>query len=356
MNIGIAGAGIMGRLLAWQLLRLGHRVSLFDRDSIETGSAASYTAAGMLAPYSELESADHLIYQMGLRSLQLWPELVQSLGAQQSFFQRGSLVVAHQQDLAELQRFNLMLQSKLPLYNKTFTALNQSELAELEPCLAQRFSQATVLADEAWLHNIEVMSALAFKLLEHGVEWHASTEIERIAAGEISTANKTFQFDWAIDCRGLGARNEIKKLRGVRGELIWVQAPDVTISRMVRLMHPRYRLYLVPHRQQQYILGATQIESEDLGPISVRSTLELLSALYAIDPGFAEARIMATKTNCRPALLDNSPMISIGEGLIRINGLFRHGFMLSPVLAEEVIAFLGSGGLSQANFQKIYAA
>ena len=88
------------------------------------------------------------------------------------------------------------------------------------------------------------------------------------------------------------------ELRGVRGELIELRAPDVKISRLIRLMHPRYRLYLVPlYKNDHYLIGATQLESEEAGPITVRSTLELLSAAYSIHRGFSEAEIIETKTN-----------------------------------------------------------
>ena len=66
MQIAIAGAGIMGRVLAWQLSQRGHRLSIFDRDPIANGSAAAYTAAGMLTPYSEVASAELAIHTMGM--------------------------------------------------------------------------------------------------------------------------------------------------------------------------------------------------------------------------------------------------------------------------------------------------
>ena len=50
---------------------------------------------------------------------------------------------------------------------------------------------------------------------------------------------------------------------------------------------------------------------------------------------FAEARIVETRTNCRPALLDNQPLVDVAAGLVRINGLFRHGYLLAPALAER---------------------
>ncbi len=366
MDIGIAGAGIMGRLLAWQLLRAGHCVSLFDKDPIESGSAAAYTAAGMLTPYSELESAQWLIYQLGMQGLQLWPEIVHSLQIEDCLHQRGSLIVAHQHDLADLERFNRALDNKLPPEKRSFKTLNNNALGTLEPELSAQFSQATYLPEESWLYNQSVLAALADQLLENNVPWHFGTEVSQLSPHCITTAGgKDHPFDWVIDCRGLGAQKEFVTLRGVRGELIWVEAPDVNITRMVRLMHPRYRLYLVPNRDHRYILGATQIESEDRSPISVRSALELLSALYCIHPGFSEARIIATKTNCRPALLDNLPTIATRPGLLRVNGLFRHGFLLAPVLAQEVVDFLqtqaigpstlGSSTLGSATFPALFS-
>ncbi|MGB5098895.1 MAG: FAD-dependent oxidoreductase, partial [Porticoccaceae bacterium] len=81
MHAAIAGAGLMGRLMAWRLLRAGWRVSLFERDPEGTESAAAYTAAGMLAPWAEVESAEELVHRLGLRSLALWPALAAELGA-----------------------------------------------------------------------------------------------------------------------------------------------------------------------------------------------------------------------------------------------------------------------------------
>ena len=334
LSVGIAGAGIMGRLLAWQLQQVGCAVTLFDQDAIETGRAAAYTAAGMLAPYSELESAESNIYQLGQRSLQLWPELVESLGAPELFQQRGSLVVAHGQDVADLAHFKQLLTHKLPEQDG-IEFLDRQGIAALEPALAEQFDDAIYLDNESWVVTEALLATLARKLKDNGAEWHPHCEVTGLEPGTIHAADGEHRFDWVADCRGLGARADIPGLRGVRGEVIRVHAPEVKISRMVRLMHPRYRLYLVPNPDNHYLLGATQIESEDMSPISVRSALELLSALYAIDPAFAEARIVETRSNCRPALMDNQPLVDAQDGLLVINGLYRHGYLLAPALAEQ---------------------
>ena len=104
-NIGIVGAGVMGRVVARTLQTLGHQVSLFDKDPIEEGTAAAYTAAGMLTPFAEIESAEMMIYQLGRESLKLWPKILNSLDKTVAFEQQGTLVVSHRTDMAELKRF-----------------------------------------------------------------------------------------------------------------------------------------------------------------------------------------------------------------------------------------------------------
>ena len=82
------------------------------------------------------------------------------------------------------------------------------------------------------------------------------------------------------------------------------------------------------------MIGATVIESEETGPVSLRSALDLLSAAYALDPAFAEAEIVLQGAGARPAFPDNRPRIIVSERYIYVNGLYRHGFLLAPVMAE----------------------
>jgi glycine oxidase len=92
------------------------------------------------------------------------------------------------------------------------------------------------------------------------------------------------------------------------------------------------------------VIGATEIESDDMGPASVRSTMELLSALYTVHSGFAEARILELNTQCRPTLPDNLPALRwVGERVLQVNGLYRHGYMISPSLHDITLQVLTDG-------------
>jgi glycine oxidase len=76
--------------------------------------------------------------------------------------------------------------------------------------------------------------------------------------------------------------------------------------------------------------------------------MELLSATYTVHSGFAEARILEMATQCRPTLKDNLPEICIDQkvnqaSLMMINGLYRHGFMISPAILDCALELLNTG-------------
>jgi glycine oxidase len=63
--------------------------------------------------------------------------------------------------------------------------------------------------------------------------------------------------------------------------------------------------------------------------------MELLNAAYALHPAFGEARLFETGAGVRPAFANNLPRALRTGQTITINGLYRHGFLLSPALAAE---------------------
>jgi glycine oxidase len=146
-----------------------------------------------------------------------------------------------------------------------------------------------------------------------------------------------------VDCRGFGGADRLPDLRGVKGEMLILRCPGVTLSRPVRLLHPRFPLYVVPRGEGVFMLGATMLESGERHRVTARSVVELLSAAYALHPGFAEAEILEMGADARPAFPDNLPRIRQVGRIVAVNGLFRHGFLLSPALARRAAAFVLHG-------------
>ncbi|VVE56565.1 cytochrome C biogenesis protein CcdA [Pandoraea iniqua] len=334
-DVAVLGGGLSGRLVAWQLIRAGARVALYERGDADGSSAAGWVAAAMLAPLAEAAVAEPSIVEMGAVGLERWPGLIDGL-PEHVFFQRnGTLVVWHQPDRAEAVMFDRRMRANAPpeLLRGGVERLDgqgAKSLAEVEPALAGRFQEGWLLPNEGQLDNRQLLRALAAGLAKAGAELHWNTEI---AEGDYPDAGLV------IDCRGLGARAALTQLRGVRGEVVRIHAPGIGLRRPVRLLHPRYPIYIAPKENDLYVIGATELESEDMSPMTVRSALELLSAAHSLNPAFGEARIVELNVNCRPALPDHLPRVQWdGARLLRVNGLYRHGYLLAPAVTGEACA------------------
>ena len=316
-SIAVRGAGVVGLWQALLLARRGHRVSLYERSQQPFAAACSVYAGAMLAPRCEEESAEAIVGELGRRGIALWRETYPGTIA------NGSLVVALKRDRAELDRFARMTGGH--------RRLSQAEIEELEPGLAGRVAGGLFYAEEAHLAPEPALRFLLDAAIAAGVDVRFGKDAPPKDAKLI------------VDCRGLAARDELPGLRGVRGERIVLRSREVRLARPVRLLHPRFPLYVVPWGDGLYMIGATVIESEEAGPITLRSALDLLSAAYALDPAFAEAEIVAQGAGARPAFPDNRPRIIRRNGYIYVNGLYRHGFLLAPALAELVADHLDTG-------------
>jgi glycine oxidase len=328
-SIAVRGAGVVGLWQALTLARGGYDVTLYERSAEPFADACSPYAGAMLAPRCEEENAEAIVRELGRRGIALWRETYPDTVV------NGSLVVALHRDRAELDRF-----ARLTGGHRRLSA---SELAAIEPALEDRFAGALYYQEEAHLAPESALRFLLDSCLAQGV------------ALRLGDGNRPEGHDLVIDCRGLGAKDELPTLRGVRGERIVVRSRDVNLMRPLRLLHPRFPLYIVPWGDGLYMIGATVIESEEIGAITVRSALDLLSAAYAVDPAFAEAEIVRQGAGARPAFPDNRPRIIARKGYIYVNGLYRHGFLLAPVLAELVASFIDGGATDPEVFREDFA-
>jgi len=349
-NFAVVGAGLFGRFVALLLEKNEHQVHLFEQGQLSSKHTTGRIAAAMVAPVAESVIASENIVSLGKRSLQYWPQLLSYLGLNCQFQQHGSLVLAHRQDKNELKHFRQRLTgaSKGDVQELTVNDINL-----LEPEITGQFNDALYLPFEGHIDNHQLFDELEVQIRQSNITLFENTEVD-VGKQGVRIDDKFMSFDHIIDCRGLGAKyclvNKSNALRGVRGEVARVRAPEVNLSRPVRLMHPRYPLYIVPKADHQYVIGATEIESEDDKPPTVRSTLELLSAAYSVHKGFAEAEIIDIQAGLRPTLLDNEPEISQLDNVIQINGLYRHGYLLTPALLAQLINQLQQQGVDIDSF------
>jgi glycine oxidase len=318
-TITVVGAGILGLWQAFTLARAGKRVRLIDVSEEPFARASSRWAGAMIAPECEAEGAPAIVRDLGREALEAWRSVYPAT------IDNGTLVIAHARDAGELLRFGAMTERHV--------SADAARIGELEPALAGRFDRGLFFEGES---HFDARAALNWLL-----------DQVRVSGGEI-----LFGQAWngdgggiVIDCRGIGAQEDLRRLRGVRGERVLIQTRDVTLSRPVRLLHPRQPIYVVPQGDDRFVVGASVVEREDDGPMTLRSALDLLGSAYALHPAFGEASVLEMGAGVRPAFPDNVPRILIEDGgkLIRVNGAYRHGFLLAPILAREVERYLSNG-------------
>ncbi len=378
-RVAIAGAGLVGRLMAWRLARAGHDVHVVDPapgpEAPRTGvvdapadHAAAFTAAGLLCPWAELDQADVAVARLGRRSLARWPAIEAQLGAEPGALVRcdGSLLVAHGGDAGAAARALARIEAGgRAAFEPSAVgprACDASALRALEPALAPGLA-GWFLAEEGCVHPRETMALLARRAA--GVAWHWRACVAHVRPGELHLVDgRVLRADLAIDARGLGARrqhgargaragedgcdprdphdpHDLHDLRGVRGETVWLHAPGLRLARPVRLLHPRHRVYLAPRPGDLVVLGASEVESEDRSPVSLRSAVELMAAAQSVVPALAEARLVHLEANLRPALPDHRPHVQHEPGRLCVNGLFRHGWLVAPALVDDALAMAG---------------
>ena len=320
MRATVIGAGVAGLACAVELAERGAPVEGFERNASLGGAGCSWFAGGMLAPWCERVSAPPHIVALGDEGFAWWAERYPGM------VRRGTLVLAHARDLGELRQFARRTEH--------FEWLDAEGIAALEPDLAGRFEHGLYFKEEAHIDPRAALEALAERVRRFGGTIHFGTEGGQGGARE---------GECVIDCTGLGARAVLTDLRGVKGEMLHVQAPDLTLTRTIRVLHPRTPVYVVPRGSGRYMIGATMIESDQASRISARAMLELLGAAYALHPAFGEAEIVEIGTGVRPAFPDNLPRLTRRGGTLYVNGLFRHGFLAAPALARRAAEFVLEG-------------
>jgi glycine oxidase len=323
MQVSVVGAGIAGLACAVELAERGVDVEVLDRGEQLGAACCSWYAGGMLAPWCELESAEPLVAKLGMESMAWWREKVPG-----AVF-NGSLVIAHGRDSSELTNFSRRTAG--------FEWLDGEAMGALEPDLRGRFNKALFFRQEGHLDPRAALDALLQRLRDLGVSIRFGVAGVMTAPACWGTPSGQRQ---VVDCTGLAARGVLTDLRGVKGEMLLLRLRDISLSRPVRVLHPRIPLYIVPRADGLFMVGATMIESDQPTRISARSMLELLSAAYALHPAFGEAEIVEIGTGVRPAFPDNLPRIRWCGDTLYVNGLYRHGFLLAPALARRVAGIL----------------
>lgn len=314
IDVAIIGTGVAGLCCACELLQRGARVTVYEKSAGIGENACSWYAGGMLAPWCEEESAGSAVTAMGAMAMDWWSRYTR-------VERYGSIVLSSRRDRAELHRFAAL--------TRNHQWLDERALRDCEPDIGAEFSQGLWFGGEAHLNPRQALCDLCDYVTGKGADMRFGVEI---SAPEIQSA---LQVERIVDCTGMAAATRLPGLRGVKGEMLVLHTDEVAFSRPIRMLHPRHPVYLVPRDDHTIMLGATMIENDERNRISALSMLELLSTAYALNSALGEAGIVEIGVDVRPAFADNLPSMHREDNVLYVNGLFRHGFLLGPAMAQQ---------------------
>ena len=351
-KILIIGGGVIGLGIGWQLAKAGAAVTIYERE--EVGRAASWAAAGMLAPLAEAHSEEPGLLKLGCESLDRYPQWTAELeaDAEMSIGYRveGTLIVGLEPDDTHQLRHLYEAQQHLRLDVDWLTG---REARDIESALSPRVTAAIHCASDYQVDNRRMVTALQRAYQACGGVLHEKSAIERIVIKNgIATGVQVhggFQKAdivilsagcWSAQIEGI-PDEVMPPVRPVKGQMLALQMEEgITINAVIRTVRARYpvSVYLVPKADGRLIVGAT---SEEMGfdtRLTAGGVFELLRGAWEAVPGIYELPMLETWTGLRPGSRDNAPILGRTpiENLIYATGHYRNGILLTPITAYEI--------------------
>ena len=362
-KILIIGGGVIGLGIGWQLAKAGAAVTIYDR--AEAGRAASWAAAGMLAPLAEAHNEEPELLKLGCHSLDRYPQWVDELeiDAEMSIGYRveGTLIVGLEPDDKHQLRHIYAAQQHLGLDVNWLTG---REARDIESALSPRVTAALHCASDYQVDNRRMVTALQRAYQAYGGVLHEKSSIENVVIkngiatgvqvrGSFQSADTVILSAgcWSAQIEGI-PNALLPPVRPVKGQMLALQMEEgIAIHSVIRTVRARYPMsvYLVPRADGRLIVGAT---SEEMGfdtRLTVGGVFELLRGAWEAVPGVYELPILETWAGLRPGSRDNAPILGKTpvENLIYATGHYRNGILLTPITAYEIAQLILTGEMPE---------
>ncbi|MHB8524690.1 MAG: NAD(P)/FAD-dependent oxidoreductase [Candidatus Acidiferrales bacterium] len=355
----IAGGGIIGAWLAFELARRGESVLVVDRQ--EPGREASWAAAGTISPAPDRESP--AITALGRESYRLYPEFVAAIeaasgksagfhpnGAMELFFDPGG-EIGRDRRLEEIRKHGIAAE-----------AISLSEAKRRESAIGPAVRATLWIRDEAYLDPRVITHVALTAASKVGAEIRANAEvisvlIERGRCHGALVADAQDISAGAVGVRvgeKISARNVVIAAGWRSGQISGVEsyAPTTPVrGQMVALGHisgaPRIILrsghgYMAPRDDGRTVVGSTLESGAFEKHVTPAGLRKILAAAMEMTPALTDAPILEIWAGVRPDSPDHLPIIGPTdiEGLFIAAGHYRNGMLLAPATAKYLAEWI----------------
>lgn len=334
-DVLVVGGGIIGAAIAWRLVERGLDVTIADANP---NRGAWHTAAGMLAPVTELHYGEQKLLDLNLASARRYPDFVASLGVDVGYTQTGTVVTAWDAaDMAALRDLHALHRS-LGLRSEPLTA---ADVRALEPGVAPGLPGGLFAADDHAVDPRRLHAALV-----RDVKWLPRNAIELrrgrhvvLDNGDVTTAGTVVLAAGAWTGRIDGVT--VDGLRPVKGQTIRLRTRQPVLSHVLRGSVRGVPVYVLQRADGEIVVGATSEDAGfDLRP-RAGAVYELLRDAQRLLPVVEELELVEISTGLRPGTPDNMPIVDeVDDGVIVATGHFRNGVLLAPITADTVAAMV----------------
>lgn len=341
-DVAIAGAGLIGGAIAFELACAGLRVGLFD--SQEPGREASWAGAGILSPAPESSSMIPLV-PLGKASLARYPEFVQMVEEASrlnvGYRAKGTLQAIFSAEAREELSTVVALHHGIGLRAEPLSA---KDARALEPAMSEDLEAAVLRPDEASVDNRALTGAVLEAARRSGAELFPCNgakgiwrEAGRCAGLQLKTEKIASR--WTVIAAGCFSANiegvaPYAPVRPAKGQMAALRAPGLEIERVLW----SEKIYLVPRNDGRILAGATVEYAGFDKALTAGGLQSILAAAIELAPGLAQARVEETWAGLRPDSPDHLPILGPTgvEGLLMATGHFRLGITLTPITAQLI--------------------
>jgi glycine oxidase len=341
-DVAIAGAGLIGTSVAFELAQAGLKVALFDRN--EPGREASWASAGILSPAPESPAMISMV-PLAKASMNLYPSLVANVeeisGEQVGFRPKGTIDVFFSREAVSDLSTLIALHHGMGLKAEP---LRPEDARDLEPSLSPELEAAALRPDEASIDNRAFTKAMLSAAEKSGVKVFAGANVAGIVKeGDRCTGLKlekeTINAKWIVVAAGcfsaeIEGVKEFAPVRPAKGQMVSLRADELKIERVIW----GEKVYIVPRSDGRILAGATVEYVGFDKQVTAGGVEKILSAAIEVIPEFANARVEETWAGLRPDSPDHLPILGPTDvdGLVIATGHFRSGVLLTPITARLV--------------------